>query len=33
MGLVNESYRLPLCPMAPKLRRQLAECLKEIDVI
>jgi len=33
MGLIKETYRLPLCPMAPKLRDQLAACMREINLI
>jgi len=33
MGLGLETYRLPLCPMNPELKKQLKECLKELKLI
>jgi 4-hydroxy-tetrahydrodipicolinate synthase len=33
MGLGQETYRLPLCPMNPELKKQLADCLKELKLI
>ena len=33
MGLVEETYRLPLCPMNPALRRQLRQCLEELKLV
>ncbi|MEI6218484.1 MAG: 4-hydroxy-tetrahydrodipicolinate synthase, partial [bacterium] len=33
MGLGQETYRLPLCPMNPELKKQLSDCLKELKLI
>jgi 4-hydroxy-tetrahydrodipicolinate synthase len=33
MGLANEVYRLPLCPMSAKLKGQLRDSLKEAGLI
>jgi 4-hydroxy-tetrahydrodipicolinate synthase len=33
MGLIEEVYRLPLCPMSKALRDKMAECLKELKLI
>jgi dihydrodipicolinate synthase/N-acetylneuraminate lyase len=32
-GLMVESYRLPMCPMAPKNRELLQATLKELKVL
>ncbi len=32
-GLMTESYRLPMCPMAPKNRDQLQAALKELKIL
>jgi len=33
MGLVEEVYRLPLCPMSPELKSRLAQTLKNLKLI
>ena len=33
MGLIEEVYRLPLCPMQPKNREKLAIALRELKLI
>jgi dihydrodipicolinate synthase/N-acetylneuraminate lyase len=33
MGLIEEVYRLPLCPMLPKNRERLQTALKELKLI
>ncbi|MCX6997938.1 MAG: 4-hydroxy-tetrahydrodipicolinate synthase [Kiritimatiellaeota bacterium] len=32
-GKIEETYRLPLCEMAPPLRQQLAACLRQLGLI
>lgn len=32
-GLIEEEYRLPLCPMSKALRQELAGCLKALKII
>lgn len=32
MGRIEETYRLPLCPMAPALKAKLVECLKSYQL-
>jgi len=33
MGLIEEVYRLPLCPMQPKNREKLQVALRELKLI
>ncbi|HPA78451.1 MAG TPA: 4-hydroxy-tetrahydrodipicolinate synthase [Kiritimatiellia bacterium] len=33
MGLIEEVYRLPLCPMSDALKKKLADCLREVNLI
>jgi 4-hydroxy-tetrahydrodipicolinate synthase len=33
MGMIEEVYRLPLCPMADDLKEQLRDVLKEVDLL
>jgi 4-hydroxy-tetrahydrodipicolinate synthase len=33
MGLIRETYRLPLCPMAENLRQKLRSTLKEMELV
>jgi 4-hydroxy-tetrahydrodipicolinate synthase len=33
MGLIEEEFRLPLCPMSDKLKAQLKECLQELRLV
>jgi 4-hydroxy-tetrahydrodipicolinate synthase len=32
-GLITETYRLPMCPLAPKSREKLAAVLKDLRVV
>ena len=32
-GMMTESYRLPMCPMAPKNREALQATLKELKIL
>ena len=32
-GKIEETYRLPLCEMAPPLRQKLADCLRQLGLI
>ena len=32
-GKIEETYRLPLCEMAPALRQKLADCLRQLGLI
>jgi 4-hydroxy-tetrahydrodipicolinate synthase len=32
-GMIAESYRLPMCPLAPKSRESLQATLKELKVL
>lgn len=33
MGLIEEVYRLPLCPMSKPLKDKLADCLRELKLL
>jgi len=33
LGLIEEEYRLPLCPMSKALKDKLAQCLRELKLI
>ena len=32
-GLIEESYRLPLCETSDTNRKKLAECLREVGIL
>jgi 4-hydroxy-tetrahydrodipicolinate synthase len=33
MGLIEDVYRLPLCPTSPAIKAKLADCLKAYRLI
>jgi len=33
LGLIEEEYRLPLCPMSKTLKARMADCLRELNLI
>lgn len=33
LGLIEEEYRLPLCPMSKTLKARMADCLRELKLI
>jgi dihydrodipicolinate synthase/N-acetylneuraminate lyase len=33
MGLIEEVYRMPLCPMSDALKEKLSESLRELNIL